>query len=87
MWETLIERNVRINFVGVKSWLLFSCGGEMIVCNLTPVSELQHFPKNVIMELKTGIFDENLKWSMWQLHYFCMKTFKYSRHNNINNLM
>lgn len=33
----------------------------MIVCNLAPVSELQHLPKNVIMEHKTDIFDESLK--------------------------
>lgn len=35
--------------------------GEMIVCNLTPVSELQHLPKNVIMEYKPDIFDERVE--------------------------
>lgn len=55
------------DFVGVKSWLLFSYGGEMIVCNLTPVSELQHLPKNVIMEHKTDMLDESLKWRQWSL--------------------
>ena len=54
--------DVRMNFVGVKSRLLFTCGGEMIVCNLTPASELQHLPKNVIMEHITDISDESLKW-------------------------
>lgn len=39
----------------------FTVEEEMIVCNLTPVSELQHLLKNVIIEHQTDIFDEGLK--------------------------
>lgn len=81
MWETVIKRNVRINIVDVQSWLLLGCWGEMIVCNLAPVSEL-HLPK----KCDNGTANCQI-W--WKLEGEAVKhvTITLFLHENINNLV